>query len=526
MNIVRDGRAWQRKLVPAITATALFSGTARAGAQQTFPRALDDYVSQSVSRLELPGAALAVVKDGRVVVTKGYGVRELGKPDLIDANTIFDIASLTKSFTAAAVGALVDDGTLVWDDPVRRHLPQLTFADPYLTANVTLRDLLSHRTGIAAANQAAFSAVLPRAALIRAAARMPVVAPFRERYVYSNVGYTIAAEAAATAAGSSWRSLVTQRLLVPLGMTRTTADFAAAPQLGNLAVGHALFGGVQRAVPRGGVSRITTEPAGAVQSSAADLARWMNFHLSNGSRDGKRILSADALNDMHSPHIVSRTTSAFRESRQVKYYAGYGMGWQVFDYRGHRILWHSGNGDGQVAYMAIFPDAGLGVAVLVNSWKADGSLNRAIASRIFDHYLNLPTRDYVAEWQEGRIADADRRADEERAMATARQAAVRPTLPLAGYAGRFRDELALTWTVSLENDTLRIRHADGEQGTLTHWSANTFRVRWTNPLRADDAELAVFVRFPISGEGVADLLLMEPGPFRERVTARREANAT
>jgi CubicO group peptidase (beta-lactamase class C family) len=490
--------------------------------QQAWPRVLDDYVAGAVRNLDLPGAALVIVKDGQPVIARGYGVRELGKPDLIDEQTIFDIASLTKTFTAAVVGTLVDDGTLGWDDPVHRYLPDLEFADPYLTAHVTFRDLLSHRTGVAATNRAAFSAGVSPAELVRLAARMELVAPFRTRYVYSNVGFTIAGRAAAAAAGSGWGALVTERLLVPLGMRRTTADFAGAPDLGNLAVGHALFDGVQRPVPRGVAFRTATAPAGAVQTSAVDLGRWMLFQLGNGTQNGRRVLSPDALIEMHAPQILSRTTASFRDARQVQYFAGYGLGWQVFDHRGHRILWHTGSGDGQVAYMAILPDARLGVAVLVNSWKAGVQLNTAIASRIIDHYLGLATRDYVAEWRTRWLADAERRAGEERRLDAARQASASPTLPLGGYEGRFRDDLGLPWTISLESRILRIRHAEGESGTLTHWIGDTFRVRWDNPLRADDGERPLFARFAISGDGVADVFLMEPGPFGERVIARRE----
>ena len=493
-------------------------------AQDPFPSSLDAYVAGAVRTMDLPGAAIAVVKDGRVIVVKGYGVRELGKPDPIDAQTIFDIASVTKGFTSAAIASLVDEGKLSWDVPVRTYLPTLEFPDPYVTANATLRDLLSHRTGLASNNSPPFSALLPRARLLQTVKHFEMAGSFREQYNYSNVGFTIAGEAAAVVAGTSWEQLITDRLLLPLGMTRTTADFANVAALGNVAVGHGMYSGVQRPVPHGNISRITTAPAGAVQSSAADLARWMLFQLGDGTWEGRRVLSADALIEMHVPHILARTTAGFRTARQVRHFAGYGMGWQVFDFRGQLMLWHSGNGSGQVAYLVMLPDHRLGVAVLVNSWKAGVQLNAALASRILDHYLGAPERDYVAEWGASYTAVEQRRQEAEQALTAARRQGTRPALQLTQYTGRYRDQLGLTWKVALEADTLTLQHEDGESATLMHWHNDTFRVRWRNVLRADDAERVLFVMFPVSARGTADILTMDPGPFGERVLARREPN--
>src|SRR5580704_1859574 len=307
---------------------------AQAVATEPFPETLDAYIRGALRDWEIPGAAIAVVKDGRVVVVRGYGVRELGKSDLVDGNTIFDAASLTKSFTAAAVGNLVDEGHMEWDDPVRRYLPTLEFPDPYLSANVTIRDLLCHRTGVRATNSAWYFTGVTRSQLPELVKNMQLAAPFRTRLVYSNIGYTLAGLAAAAAAGKSWEELITQRLLIPLGMTRSTVDFASAPTMGNVASGHALISGVQRVTPRETTPRITTAPAGAIQSSAYDLATWALFQLGDGTFRGRRILSAKTISEMHSPQIVVPSSEEFRIARQVRYGAAYGMGWQVFDYRG------------------------------------------------------------------------------------------------------------------------------------------------------------------------------------------------
>ncbi len=506
-------------LAMLITAGIVFSSFAVAQqSDQSFPKELAAYVAAAVKDWEVPGLAIAVVKDGRIIVAKGYGVRELGKPEPIDANTIFDAASLTKAFTTAAIGSLVDEKKMSWDDPVRRYIPTIEFPDPYLTANVTMRDLLCHRTGIRATNSAWFFTGVNRSQLLGLIKNMEVAAPFRTRSLYSNLGFTVAGEAAARAAGTTWEDLITRRLIVPLGMKRTTATFTSAPAMGNIAAGHDLIKGVQRVTPREGVQRDVTAPAGAIQSSVADLAVWMNFQLGDGTFQDKRILSAETMNELHSPQIVVPTTAAFRTARQLKYFAAYGLGWQVFDYRGNQMLWHSGNGEGQVAYLALLPDSHFGVVVLVNSGKVGGAaFNGAIASRIMDYYLGLATRDYLAEYHESRTRNIQRQAEEQSLLEASRIKNTTPTFPLSQYAGVYRDKLGLDVKLWLEGDSLRLQYGGGEIAILMHWHHDTFRTQWQNPLTNE--ERATFVQFNMSPQGTVAELQMEL--FGDRITARR-----
>ena len=508
----------ERLVLAAIICTGVtFSSLAVAQqSSQDFPKELDDYVAATVRDWEIPGLALAVVKDGKVIVARGYGVRELGKPESVDENTVFDAASLTKSFTVAAIASLVDEKKMSWDEPVRRYIPAIEFPDPYLTANITMRDLLCHRTGVRATNSAWYFTNVNRSQLIGLIKNMEIAAPFRTQSVYSNIGFTIAGEAAARAAGTTWDDLITQRLIVPLGMKRTTAVFALSPAMGNIASGHALINGVQRVTPREGTPRETTAPAGAIQSSAADLATWMIFQLGDGTFQGKRILSAEAMNEMHSPQIIIPANEAFRTARQVKYFGGYGLGWQVMDYRGNRILWHSGAGDGQTAFLVLLPDSHFGVVVLVNSWKAGPALNNAIASRIMDYYLGLPTRDYSAEYRESWKRSIQQQVEAVRKFEASQLKGTTPTLSLSQYAGVYRDKLGLDVKVWLEGDTLRLQYGGGEIAVLTHWHRDTFRAQWQNPLHAE--QRSALVQFNISPQGTIAELTMDPG---DRITAHR-----
>jgi CubicO group peptidase (beta-lactamase class C family) len=491
-------------------------------AQQTsdsFPKELDEYLATAVKDTELPGLAIAIVKDGKVIVAKGYGVREWGKPELINEETIFDTASLTKSFTAAAIASLVDEKKMMWDAPVKRYLPAIEFPDPYLTANVTIRDLVSHRTGMHATNGAAFYTGVDRSQLLGLLKNMKVVAPFRAQFVYSNIGVTTAGEAAAVAAGTTWQDLITKRLIEPLGMTRTTSVFVSAPAMGNIASGHALIysKGVHIVTPREGVQRDVTGPAGAIQSTAKDLATWMIFQLGDGTFQGKRILSAGALAEMHAPQTIIPTNEAFRKSRQIGYFGAYCLGWQVFEYRGKRMLWHTGAGDGQAAYMALFPESRLGVVLLSNSWKTGAQLNIALASRIADHYLGLPTRDYAQEFREWSKRSTQQQIDGVRKFEASQIKDTKPTLPLAQYAGVFRDQLGLEVGVFLEGDQLRLQYGGGEFAAVTHWHYDTFLVRWLNPLHAD--QRSTLAQFVLSPQGKVSEVQIEF--FGDRIIARR-----
>lgn len=499
----------------ALLGLFLHPATTAAG-QAAFPRMLDTYLAKAFADWEIPGAAVAVVKDGRVVHARGYGVRRMGTNDPVDEHTIFDTASLTKAFTAAAIASLVDEGRMAWDAPVRRYLPAIEFPDPYLTANITVRDLLSHRVGIRATNYAWYLSGVTRQRLLTLVDSMQVAAPFRTRLAYWNIGYAIAGEASAAAAGTSWEELVTGRLLEPLGMKRSSVDFDVVPAMGNVATGHALVGGVHQAIPRE-TQRRSTAPAGVLHSSVADLATWMRFHLGDGTWEGRRILSATVMNEMHGPHVTGPANAEFRASRQMKLFPAYGLGWQVFDYRGHLLLWHSGNGDGHIAYLALVPDLDLGIVVLANTWRAGTPLNAGLASRIVDHYLGGPTRDYSAESREGWARDRKRRLDAESALQAARRRDTTPRLPLAAYAGDYRDRLGLDVAVRLEADTLRLTIAGGEPATLVHWHDDQFRGRWQNPFH--DEILSMFVTFGIDARGRVDRLLM--APYGEDVEALR-----
>lgn len=478
-----------------------------------FPAELNAYVEDLMKEWSIPGAALAVVKDGKVVVAKGYGVRELGKPARVDADTIFDTASLTKSFTAAMIATLVDEKKLAWDAPARDYLQSIKPKDPYIAANVTLRDLLSHRVGTRN-NAAPYRGHLTRAQMVELFSKLEGE-PFRTSLVYSNVGYAVAGEIAAAVTGQSWEELVTTRLLKPLKMTRSTADYDAVPAMRNYASGHVYADGVQRVAPRGS-ERLSTAAAGAVHASARDLATWLLFQLGDGSVDRKQIVSADAMEEMHGPQVFAPTKQAFRESRQLKRFAAYGFGWQVWDYRGHPFLWHTGNGDGQLAYMALYPEDALGVAIIINTWRVPAQFNGAVINRVADHYLGLEPRDYLAELRASlkKIEAAD--AEREAKLLAAKPRGAAPALALGDYVGQYRDKLGLNVEIALVGDALTFSYAGGEIAKLELWRDNLFRLKWTNIYSQLGAD---FVDFDV--DAVGDVTGLRTTLMRDRIEASR-----
>ena len=491
MNVVKGWIALGAALACAVS-------PASAVAQARLPQPLDAYVQRSMAEAEMPGLAVAVVHGDDPAVAQGFGMRRLGRPERVDADTVFNIASLAKSFTAAAAAALVGDGRLGWNDPVIRWLPQVRFSDPWLTEQITLADLLSHRTGLQPANNMFRMTHIDRAEILRRVRYLEPVSPFRTEQVYNNVLYTVAGEAAAAAAGTSWEALVRGRLLQPLGMTHTTAG-APPPAAGNVAAPHAVIDGRQQ--PIRPASYVSIAPAGGVNSTARDMIRWLRFQLGDGSFEGRRILPAETMQAMHEPWTMIPTTPAMRANRQVQFFAGYGLGWNVMDYRGHKLLWHSGNADGMPSYMALLPERRIGVVVMLNSWKAP-FLHGDIASRILDHYLGLPTRDYAAE-----TLALTRAAEARAAAARTEPPAGLPPMDLAAYAGDYRSDLFGPISVRREAQGLVLKMGEGEEADLRPLNRDSFALRWRDRVIGEDNDTNIV--FALDDQGRVVRLSMQ-----------------
>ena len=299
-----------RSRTPALAALLLCFCLFPVRAQQTLPVDLDEYVARALKEFNVPGLALAVVKDGRVIVAKGYGVREAGKPERVDEQTLFGIASNTKAFTTAALAMLVDEGKLSWDDPVIKHLQTFQMYDPYVTREMTVRDLLTHRSGMGlGAGDLMFwpPTSFTRAEIMRNVRFLKPVTSFRSRYAYDNVLYMVAGEVLRTVSGRNWDEFIKERIFVPLGMTRSNTSTNELRAGDNIVSPHAMAEGNLKPIAFYNLDNVA--PAGAINSSVVDMAKWLIAQLDNGkyrASDGseKRLFSMRQNQEMWSAQTI------------------------------------------------------------------------------------------------------------------------------------------------------------------------------------------------------------------------------
>jgi CubicO group peptidase (beta-lactamase class C family) len=467
------------------------------------PADLDAYVARVMQAFEVPGVALTIVKGGQVLVARGYGVRELGTPAPVDGRTLFGIASNTKIMTATALAILVDEGKLQWDAPVVRYLPWFQMWDAYVTRELTIRDLLVHRSGLGLG--AGDLLWWPPSTYTRReiAQRLRFIRPvssFRSAYAYDNVLYLIAGEVIEAISGQSWEDFVQARILRRVGMNGSNVRHSAADAGGNVATPHARVDGkVRRVKP---FASDNTNPAGGVNSSAEDMARWLTVFLAKGKLpDGGQLFSEDAWRQLTTTVTPLSPAAPPPELAPLRAnFRGYALGLGTADYRGQKVLLHTGGLPGYVSRVMMFPDLELGIAVLTN--QEAGEAFDAIACHIADHFLQATAHDWVAAYQAvqrrqaGAVDEADRKAE------TSRNAASRPSLPLARYAGNYVDEWYGEIAIEERNGGLRIRFTKTPalDGKLEHWQYDSFVARWDDrELRAD-----AFVTFALNPDGSID----------------------
>jgi CubicO group peptidase (beta-lactamase class C family) len=454
----------------ALLFCALLASTAPA--QDRFA-GLDDYIRDAMEKWQVPGLAIAVVKDGEIVLARGYGKRHIDRDEAVTSDTLFSIASCTKSFTAASIAMLVDEGKLHWDDPVRKHLPDFRVADPYVTEHVTIRDLLCHRTGLVRGDLLGMNSSFTRAEMLRRVQFLPQAAPFRTKVTYNNLMFTVLGEIIEKKSGMTWHDFVTKRIFEPLEMNSTAPERARAPA-DRLAMRHRFYDG-QLAPLRTQIYEHATAPAGAIHSTAPDMARWLRFHLREGEHTGHQLVSKDAMREMHSLHhsipVKWRPDSDVYDARVV----GTGLGWYVRDYRGRKLIQHGG---GWGADMGFVPEENLGVVILSNrDWNG---LVWMLVYDVIDAYVVGPEQ----AWAKGKKWDhwlplggpdamnRDRNAQRTQ-LEKKRKADTRPSLPLADYAGAYRSTLYNDLEVTVANNRLHVQFGDF-QGALDHWDHDTF----------------------------------------------------
>jgi len=496
-----------RRVLPAV-ALLLWAATAFAQPAQVVPPDLDSFVQRVMQAFEVPGVSLAIVKGNQVVVAKGYGVRRLGEPAAVDGKTLFGIASNTKVFTAAALGLLVEEGKLRWDAPVIDYLPGFQMYDPYVTRELTIRDLLVHRSGLGlGAGDLLWwpASTYDRKEIARRIRYIKPATSFRGAYAYDNVLYLVAGEVIEALSGQSWEDFVSTRILAKVGMASSNVRHSAALAGGNIAAPHAPVDGTVRPIQP--FDSDNTNPAGGINACAEDMAKWLKVMLAEGQlADGSRLFSAATWRQLSTPVTPQPNGPPPPELPALRSnFRSYALGLEVRDFRGHLVLTHTGGLPGYVSRVLLVPDLKLGVAVLT-SQESSETFN-AIAYGVADAYIGEPRSQWLEGYRTIAARNAAGLAQAEQKTASARDAASKPSLPVAGYARTYRDAWYGDIAIAAEAGRLVMRFTKTPSlvGDLEHWQYDTFVVRWRDrELRAD-----AFVTFALNPDGTIDQAKMQ-----------------
>jgi CubicO group peptidase (beta-lactamase class C family) len=470
---------------------------------------LEADVARVMKTFDVPGIAIAVVKDGKVIAAQGFGFRKLGEPAPVDGKTLFEIASNSKAFTATALAMLVDEGKLAWDDPVTRHLPDFQMYDAYVTHEMTVRDLLTHRSGLGLGagdllwwptTSFTTDEIIEKLRYIRPATS------FRNSYAYDNLLYIVAGKIVARKSGKSWGDTVRERILKPVGMTATTTSLAENAGNPNVSNAHSKIDGKIAAVKAMPVANA----AGAVgiNTNAEDIARWMNVLLAGGKLEGEsRLFSQARGREMWTPQTPMKIVEpkpALAATRPN--FSAYGLGFQLRDYKGMKLALHGGALQGFYSRVLLVPEAKLGIAILTNA-ESGGALT-ALQYRLLDQYLGAAPSDWIKSVSEVENEMHAQELARQKSAATTRAARSQPSLALAAYDGEYQD----AWYGKATIKAVGARHVisfaktPDLTGDLEHFQHDTFIVRWKERNFNADA----YVTFSLNPDGSIERMKMAP----------------
>jgi CubicO group peptidase (beta-lactamase class C family) len=430
----------------------------------------DDLIRAAMKQWHVPGVAVVIVQDNRIVYLKGFGVRELGGKEPVTPDTVFPIASNTKAFTTLAMAMLVDDGKMTWDDPARKHLPAFRLADPLANEQVTLRDLVTHRTGVAGHDYLMYRAPWNIDEQIRRIGLVKPSHPFRSTYEYQSILFAAAGRAVAAASGIKWETFIRKRIFEPLEMKTASCTTAEAFQRMDRISG-TRWDRTNKLEVVPWYDFREPNPTGSICASATDLGQWLRFQLGDGSWGNDRLVSQRNLEETHTPQIVLRLEGLPRKEQPFTIQMSYGMGWVIQDYRGHRIIMHGGSIDGIRTHIALAPDDHTGIAILCNlQWTR---MNLALSYSLFDELFGLAPHDWNAHYQSCvRETIAEDHARQRKLQAT-RHEGTKPTREPAAYAGHYEEPAYGSAEVLVEKDTLVLKWSSF-QSLLEHFHFDTF----------------------------------------------------
>lgn len=457
----------------------LFAATSHAQKPDLVLKGLDTYFEKQRKDWNIPGMAIAIVKDGKIIHSKGYGVRDTKSNQPVTNQTLFAIASNTKSFTTAALATLVDAGKISWDDKVRKYLPYFQLYSPYVSEEMTIRDLVSHRSGLAtfSGDLLWYGSTHTREEIIRKAQFLPPVHGFREKFGYQNVMFIAAGEIIPAVTDLSWDEYVDKNFLQSLGMKNSCLSVNDLPKFKEVALPHNEVEGKNEVI--NWVNWDNMAPAGSILASADDVCQWLMLQLGKGTLNGKTYWSETRSNEMHEMVTPQPISGFSRKNMPSKHFGGYGLGWNVFDYHGRKVVNHGGGYDGMISQSFFVPEENLGAVILTNNnnWLPAGMMYK-----ILDAFLNngkgadIPTL-YLEMKKEGDAKDAQTALAQEKKRLNN---TTKPAFPLSAYAGIYECRMYGQCKVWEDDKGLRMQflHTPLFGGTLRHFERETFELVW------------------------------------------------
>ena len=444
---------------------------------QVDTKALDQYYAKMVKDWDIPGASIGIVKDGKLLFTGNYGVKEVGANDAPDSHTLYAIASNSKAFTSALIGILVQEGKLDWDDKVKKYLPYFELYDTWVSEQLTIRDLLCHRCGLGtfSGDNIWYKSNASAEQIIKGIKHVPQAYEFRAGYGYSNLMYITAGEVIKVVTGETWATNVENRFLKPLGMNRTIARVTELDDKGNYATPHARKDNKNYAIPW--VSWDNVAATGGLISSVEDLAKWVTFNLNNGVIGDTEILTSETRNTVWTPHNNFRVNHA--DDNYEQHFSSYGLGWGLSDYHGKMKVAHTGGYDGMITAVTLVPDENLGIIVLTNGVK---SPIRAATNYALDLYLGITPKDWSKELLEraNNYAKNDTRIADRKAK---RVGNTTPSIAPEQFTGAYDAPMYGTISIKEKDSELKLvfEHSPLLTATLTHWHYDVWQIHWDHP---------------------------------------------
>lgn len=465
---------------------------------------LDDLIQNTIKTFDVPGMSVGIVKDGQVIYSKGFGVRSLKNNQVMDANTLVGIASNSKGFTATALAILVDEGKLNWDDKVSKFIPEFQMHDAYVSQEVTVKDLITHRAGLGLGQGDLMffpeGGSLTVNDIVHKVRYLKPENPFRSHMDYNNVMFIVAGEVIHRISGLSWADFIEQRIMKPVGMTASFGSYNRAKNSNNIIDAHAPVDGKAIAVPHDWNE--TANAAGGIMSNITDMTTWANF-LMNGfvTKDGKRLVSEKSIHELWSLQMPSKV--AIKNPYDTKFY-GYGLGWFVSDVKGYQQIQHSGGLIGTVTHFTLIPDLKLGIVVLTN--QQSGMAFTTITNSVKDSYLGLEDRNWLKTFGERNVKNEER-FNKEKKDVYDKVAQAQKNKNVLAKADQFVGVYSDAWfgdvEVKQEGKTFRIycKNSPRLKGEVLPYNYNTFVIKWDD--RSYDADAFLTFTFDENGKATS-----------------------